>query len=301
MANATTNYFDKKYFNKKRTGADIAKLVISRAFIYLGMSVLAFVLVIPYLYMFLRAFMTSAQVQLIPIELIPHPFSFEAFVQLFTAQNYFTYLLQTLKIVGFNIIAIPISASFVAYGFAKYKFIGKNVIFACMLGTMMLPGTVTQIPLYVMFAKFGWLDTILPLTIPNLFGGGAIYIFLIRQYMTGVPYELEEAAKIDGANPFVRYFKINLPLCVPVLIYIIIAVFNAGWSDFYGPLIYMSAEGKETLAYAIFKDSIYTFVTPDKANLKMAAGLFMSFFPTVLFVVFQKQLIDGVAVSAIKG
>ncbi len=178
MANATTNYFDKKYFNKKRTGSDIAKLVISRAFIYLGMSVLAFVLVIPYLYMFLRAFMTSAQVQLIPIELIPHPFSFEAFVQLFTAQNYFSYLLQTLKIVGFNIIAIPISASFVAYGFAKYKFIGKNVIFACMLGTMMLPGTVTQIPLYVMFAKFGWLDTIMPLTIPNLFGGGAIYIFL---------------------------------------------------------------------------------------------------------------------------
>ena len=86
-----------------------------------------------------------------------------------------------------------------------------------------------------------------------------------------------------------------------MLIYIIIAVFNAGWSDFYGPLVYMSAEGKETLAYAIFKDSIYTFVMPDKANLKMAGGVFMSLFPTILFVIFQKQLIDGVAVSALKG
>lgn len=119
--------------------------------------------------------------------------------------------------------------------------------------------------------------------------------------MVGIPYELEEAAKIDGANPLIRYFRITLPLCVPVLVFIMITVFNAGWSDFYGPLIYMSAEGKETLAYAIFKDSLYKFVTPDKANLKMAAGLFMSVFPTILFVVFQNQLIDGVAVSAVKG
>lgn len=285
----------------KKNKAQKIKSIVVKTCIYLGMSVLAFMLVIPYLFMFFRAFMTSAQVQLVPVELIPAPFSFEAFVQLFTAENYFTYLLQTLKIVVFNLIAIPISASFVAYGFSKYKFIGKNAIFACMLATMMLPGTVTQIPLYVLFANLGWLDTILPLTVPNLFGGGAIYIFLLRQYMTGIPKELEEAAKIDGANPLIRYFSITLPLCVPALIYIMVTVFNANWSDFYGPLIYMSAEGQETLAYAIFKDSIYTFVTPDKANLKMAAGLFMSLFPTVLFIVFQKQLIDGVSVSALKG
>lgn len=285
----------------KNSGSEKAKRALSLTFIYLGMSVLALLLIVPYLYMFLRAFMTSDQVCLVPIELIPRPFSFAAFIRLFTAENYFKYLLQTLKIVGFNLIAVPVSASFVAYGFAKHKFIGKNIIFACMLATMMLPGTVTQIPLYVMFAKFGWLDTILPLTIPNLFGGGAIYIFLIRQYMTGIPYELEEAAKIDGANPFVRYFKITLPLCVPSLIYIMINVFNAGWSDFYGPLIYISAEGKDTLAYAVFKNALNEFVTADKENLRMAAGLFMSVFPTILFVVFQKQLIDGVAVSALKG
>lgn len=126
-------------------------------------------------------------------------------------------------------------------------------------------------------------------------------MFLIRQYMIGIPKELEEAAKIDGANPLVRYFRITLPLCVPILTFIMVTVFNANWSDFYTPLLYLSKEGSETLAYAIFKDSLYTFVTPDKANLKMAAGTFMSVFPAILFVIFQKQLIEGVSTSALKG
>ena len=114
------------------------------------------------------------------------------------------------------------------------------------MGTMMLPGVVVQIPLYVLFNDFGWLDTLLPLTVPNLFGGGAIYVFLIRQYMIGIPNELEEAAKIDGANPVQRYFRIVLPLCVPVLVFIMVSVFNANWSDFYTPLLYLSKEGTET-------------------------------------------------------
>ncbi len=277
----------------------IARLTV----IYTVMTVFAAIFLIPYIYMLLRALMQSSQVQLIPIELWPRPFTFEAFGQLFgSGGGYLDALWQTMKIVLFNLIAIPLSASFVAYGFSKTKFAGKRVLFAVMLGTMMLPGAVVQIPLYVMFSKngFNWLDTVLPLTIPNLFGGGAIYIFLIRQYMTTIPYELEEAARLDGANPFMRYFRITLPLCVPVLIFIMITVFNANWSDFYGPLVYMT-DGTETLAYRVFKDAIYTYVTPDKANLKMAGGLFMSFFPTLLFIIFQKQLIEGVSTSALKG
>ena len=278
-----------------------AKKITGRVLIYLLMTALAFILVFPYFFMVLRGLMTSGQVQKFPVEIFPAPFSIEAWVQLFAENNYFSYLIQTLKIIVFNLIAIPLSASFVAYGFSKYNFKGKKLIFSIMLGTMMLPGAVVQIPLYVMFNSFHWLDTLLPLTIPNLFGGGAIYVFLIRQYMIGVPYELEEAAKIDGANPIQRYFKIMLPLCVPVLVFIMVTVFNANWSDFYGPLLYLSQEGKDTLAYAIFKDSLYTFVTPDKANLKMAAGTFMSIFPAIVFLIFQKQLIEGISTSALKG
>lgn len=278
-----------------------ATKVVSRTLIYLLMAVLALILIFPYVFMVFRGIMTSGQVQKYPVEILPSPVSFEAWIKLFSENNYFTYLLQTLKIIVFNLIAIPLSASFVAYGFSKYNFKGKKIIFSIMLATMMLPGSVVQIPLYTMFNSFGWLDTLLPLTIPNLFGGGAIYVFLIRQYMIGVPYELEEAAKIDGANPLQRYFVIMLPLCIPALIYIMVTVFNANWSDFYGPLIYLSQEGKDTLAYAIFKDSVYRLVTPDKANLKMAAGTFMSLFPAIIFLVFQKQLIEGISTSALKG
>lgn len=245
--------------------------------------------------------MTSGQVQKFPVEIFPAPFSIEAWVQLFAENNYFSYLIQTLKIIVFNLIAIPLSASFVAYGFSKYNFKGKKLIFSIMLGTMMLPGAVVQIPLYVMFNSFHWLDTLLPLTIPNLFGGGAIYVFLIRQYMIGVPYELEEAAKIDGANPIQRYFKDHASALRSRSGIHRLTVFNANWSDFYGPLLYHSQEGKDTLAYAIFKDSLYTFVTPDKANLKMAAGTFMSIFPAIVFLIFQKQLIEGISTSALKG
>ena len=285
----------------RKTGGGRAKQIVAKVFIYFFMSVLAFILVFPYAYMFLRSFMTGSQVSRVPVELIPSPFSFEAWVTLFQGNNYFSYTLRTLAIVGFNIVAIPFSASLVAYGFSKIKFKGRGVAFAIMMATMMLPGTVTQLPLYVLFSKLGWLDTILPLTIPNLFGGGAIYIFLIRQYMIGIPYELEEAARLDGANAFLRFFVITLPLCVPVLVFIMVTVFNNCWGDFYGPLLYIGKAGKETLAYAIYNDALYTYVTPDKANLKMAAGTFMSIFPMILFVIFQKQLIEGVSTSALKG
>lgn len=297
MDDMLKNYYE----NKQKLSHDKAVRIIKRTIIYVLMAILAFIFIIPYLFMFFRSLMVSGQVMLVPVELWPRPFTLTAFIDLFTAQNYFSYLLQTLKIVGFNLIAIPISASFVAYGFSKTKFKGKKQLFAIMMATMMLPGIVLQIPLYVLFSNFNWLDTVLPLTIPNLFGGGAIYIFLIRQYMMGIPKELEEAGKLDGANPFQRYLLITLPLCVPVLVFIMVTVFNSSWGDFYGPLLYMGKEGTETLAFAIFRDSIYTYVTPDKANLKMAGGVFMSLFPMALFIIFQKQLIEGVSTSALKG
>ena len=104
-----------------------------------------------------------------------------------------------------------------------------------------------------------------------------------------------------GSNPYVRFFLLILPLCFPVLIYIIVNVFNAGWGDFYGPLIYMSTTDNPTLAFKVFNEAIYADVAATKENNRMAAGVFMSILPVILFVVFQKQLIEGVAVSSLKG
>lgn len=284
---------------KKKT--PLSKIAL-RCFMYLLMSAIAVVLIFPYFYMFMRSFMTSEQVINLPTELIPSPFSMIGWSQLFGGGQYFNYTMRTLLIVGFNIIAIPLSASLVAFGFSRLEYFGKNVLFALMMATMMLPGVVLQMPLYILFYQFGWLDTILPLTIPNLFGGGAIYIFLIRQYMIGLPKEIDEAAKIDGANLFKRFIVITMPLCIPIVVYIIVTVFGSNWSDFYTPLIYITDSVKQTLAVAVFRDvTMGQYITPDKANVRMAAGVFMSIFPAILFVVFQKQLIEGVSTSALKG
>lgn len=275
--------------------------ITGRTLDYMLMLALAVILLFPYAFMFLRSLMLDTQVMRYPVELWPEPFDFGAYITLFTANNYFNYFLQTAKVVVFNLIAVPLSASFVAYGFSKYRFRGKKFFFAVMMGTMMLPGSSRKfLCMYFSTISAGW--TLCSRSRFRTCSEAApIYVFLIRQYMIGIPKELEEAAKIDGANPLVRYFRITLPLCVPILTFIMVTVFNANWSDFYTPLLYLSKEGSETLAYAIFKDSLYTFVTPDKANLKMAAGTFMSVFPAILFVIFQKQLIEGVSTSALKG
>lgn len=244
--------------------------------------------------------MTSDQVKLYPVEFWPAPFSVQGWSMFFEG-DYIKAFLRTVLIVGINVIVVPCSASLVAYGFAKIKFLGSGLLFAVMLATMMIPGVVTQIPLYVMYTNLGWTNTILPFVIPNFFGGGAIYIFLIRQFMKGIPNEMDNAARLDGANLFQRYLLITVPLCIPVLIFVMVSVFNAYWGDFYGPLLYMNQEGKETLAFKIYQDVTVQNVTKDKENLRMASGVFMSILPMIFFILFQKQLIEGVAVDGLKG
>ena len=183
-------------------------------------------------------------------------------------------------------------------------------MFFLMLGTMMLPAAVTQLPLYVMYSKngifggggFNWLDTIYPFTIPNLFGGGAVYIFLTRQFMLGIPKDFDEAAKIDGANTFQRYFFITLPLCKPVLLYVMSQVFISYWGDYYGPMVYCDGEKIRTLAQVVYYSTNSTDrVGSIKDNIVMAGAVFMSIIPTIIFAIFQKQLIEGVSMSGIKG
>lgn len=223
---------------------------------------------------------------------------------------YLSGLKWTVIIIAFNLVAVPLSSSLIAYSFAKLKWTGRNVMFFLMLGTMMLPAAVTQLPLYVMYSQngifgnggFNWLDTIYPFTIPNLFGGGAVYIFLTRQFMLGIPKDFDEAAKIDGANTFQRYFFITLPLCQPVLLYVMSQVFISYWGDYYGPMVYCDGEKIRTLAQVVYYSTNSTDrVGSIKDNIVMAGAVFMSIIPTIIFAIFQKQLIEGVSMSGIKG
>lgn len=286
---------------------------------YVFMTILAVILLVPYVYMINRSLMTAENAKY-SFDFFTKDWQFSNFVTLFydttvesgstNPRAYLDGLKYTMIIIGFNLIAVPFSASLIAYSFAKLKWKGRNTMFFLMLGTMMLPAAVTQLPLYVMYSKsgifgnggFNWLDTIYPFTIPNLFGGGAVYIFLMRQYMLGIPKDFDDAAKIDGANTFQRYFFITLPLCQPVILYVMSQVFINYWGDYYGPMVYCDGGELRTLAQVVYYSTNSTDrVGSIKDNIVMAGAVFMSIIPTIIFAIFQKQLIEGVAMSGIKG
>lgn len=276
---------------------------IRKILIYAGLSLVALYLVFPYVFMLSRSLMSERFLSNLPIKFFPNRegFSTEGYYKLFVENNYFQYLFNTVKIMAINIVAVPIAASLCAYGFAKVRFSGNKVIFAMMMSTLMIPGTVTQVPLYVLFSNLGWTQDIRPLVIPALFGGGAINIFLLVQFMRNVPNELENAARIDGANMFQRYLFVTIPLCGPILLYVAVNVFSSTWSDFYGPLIYLKSEDAYTLAVAIYYDCVGPRADLNAINTQMAAGVFMSFLPAVVFLAYQRKLVDGIMIGAIKG
>ena len=263
---------------------------------YLILTIIAVFLAFPFFLLISRSFMTEIDIN--AARIIPTRCTFDNYKTIFQKNNYMLYTWNTIKVVGCNMILVPLSASLCAYSFSRLQWKGREFVFSCVLATIMIPGTVLQIPLYVMFYDFQWLGTLKPLIIPAAFGGGAINIFLLRQFMRTIPKEIDEAAIIDGANAFKRYLLL-LPLCSPILIYIVVGTFAGGWSDFFGPLVYLTKRETYTLAVIIYQDSLASDLSG--ANLKMAAGAFMSLFPAVLFVLYQRKLIDGIMVGAVKG
>ncbi|MBQ7163855.1 MAG: carbohydrate ABC transporter permease [Clostridia bacterium] len=293
---------------KRAVYVKTAKTVLKWCF-YVVVAVFFF---FPFYYMLTRSVMSVRQSAARPIVLIPTDLTLDMWRAVFSGEDaysdhavpYVKFLFNTLKIVVFNIIAVPLSASFVAFGFAKCKFAGKNIIFAVMLSTILLPATIVQVPLYVLFGDLHILNTYWPLMIPNVFGGGAMRIFLIRQFMMGIPKELDEAAEIDGAGYFRRYLQITLPNCTAVLIFIIVEVFVANWGDYYGPMIYMSIaeENKFTLAYAVFLRFQKSVIPrPGDEGIRAAVGTLMALPPLILFFCFQRNMVEGVVMSGIKG
>jgi len=184
----------------------------------------------------------------------------------------------------------------VAYGFSRFRAPWLNALFIVLLSTIMLPEQVRLIPMYVFFQKIGWVDTFLPLVVPAFFAN-AYDVFLLRQFFMTIPLEMDEAAHIDGANPFQTFLFIMLPQARPALIAVAIFHFLWGWNDFYEPLIYLHSRSNWTMAIGLQTfDALYTVNT----HLIMAASLVMIIPPIVLFFLAQKVFTQGVVFSGIK-
>lgn len=197
------------------------------------------------------------------------------------------------------VVANLVTCSMAAYAFARIGFPFKKLWFACMLMTIMLPAHVTLVPQYTIFHSFGWIDTIMPLTIPKLFATDAFFIFLMVQFIRGIPRDLDESATIDGCGPTKIYLKIILPLAVPALITTSIFTFIWTWDDFFSQILYLNTVKNFTvpLGLRLFLDS-----QGDSSWGAVFAMSILSLLPiTTVFFVFQKYIVDGIATTGLKG
>jgi ABC-type glycerol-3-phosphate transport system permease component len=234
---------------------------------------------------------------LFPPTWIPNPIRWENYVDAMTKADFGRYFLNTTIITLVDIVAKVMSCSLVAFAFARLRWWGRDVLFMVMLSTLMLPQQVTLIPQFIIYRQLGWIDTFLPLIVPNLFGG-PFFTFLLRQFFLSIPTDLDDAARIDGCSSWSVYWRIILPLSRPALMMVAIYVFNITWNDFFGPLIYLHNRNNYTISLGL--QAFQTQAGPEW-HLIMAASLVAMLPVLILFFFGQRYFIQGVVFSGVKG
>ncbi|TJY42284.1 carbohydrate ABC transporter permease [Cohnella pontilimi] len=264
------------------------------AILLLGLLLFAF----PLYWMIITSLKELGDVHRMPMSWIPNPFKWDNYSQIFDDVPLLTYVWNTVIYVAITVFAVAISSALVAYAFARLKARGSGVLFAIVLGTMMIPPQVTLIPQYLLFNQFNWIDSYLPLVVPA-FGGSAFIIFLLRQFFLGISKDLDEAVKIDGGGYATTFFRIILPLSIPALATAAILEFMYRWNDLIGPLIYLSTGDKYPLSLGLSNFTAAYAATP--WNLLMAASMVAVIPPLLLFFFAQKYFIQGIVITGSKG
>ncbi len=258
----------------------------------------ACVVMLPFAWMLSSAFKAESEIFRAPPQWIPRPIQWQNLAKSLAVLPFGIYYRNTLLITAVTMIGDVLTAAIVAYGFARFRFPGRNTLFVLVLSTLMLPVQVTIIPRFVMFKWLHWVDTFAPLIVPAFFGGSAFYIFLLRQFIMTIPRELDDAAKIDGLGYPAIFRRIIIPLAKPSLAIIAIFSFLYNWNDFFVPLIFLNSESHYTVALGLTSLKGHFFST---INLLMAASLIAMSPCVVLFFIAQRYFIGGVVVTGVKG
>ncbi|EAC3225857.1 carbohydrate ABC transporter permease [Listeria monocytogenes] len=273
-------------YRQKSRGAQIAVISI--------LTVGGFFMILPFIWMVLSSLKTDAEILKIPPTIWPETFTLDNFTKLFTEMDFAIYLKNTLIIVFFSFFGLFLNAM-AGYGFAKFKFKGKNKLFYLVLATMMIPGQVTMISVYLLLNAAGLTNTMTGIVLPGLVG--AFGIFLFRQFMSTISDDLLEAARLDGASEFYIFWRIVIPISRPVLAVQGILTFIAGWNSFLWPLIIANDEKFYTLSVGL---QLLKGQYGSNYALQMAGATFMVIPIILIFMTFQKYILKGFNVSGMK-
>ncbi|EJM9928437.1 carbohydrate ABC transporter permease [Listeria monocytogenes] len=273
-------------YRQKSRGAQIAVISI--------LTVGGFFMILPFIWMVLSSLKTDAEILKIPPTIWPETFTLDNFTKLFTEMDFAIYLKNTLIIVFFSFFGLFLNAM-AGYGFAKFKFKGKNKLFYLVLASMMIPGQVTMIPVYLLLNAAGLTNTMTGIVLPGLVG--AFGIFLFRQFMSTISDDLLEAARLDGASEFYIFWRIVIPISRPVLAVQGILTFIAGWNSFLWPLIIANDEKFYTLSVGL---QLLKGQYGSNYALQMAGATFMVIPIILIFMTFQKYILKGFNVSGMK-
>ncbi len=270
---------------------------------YLLLALGAAIVLVPFWWMIKTSLTAESRLFIYPPQLIPDPVVWRNYIDAWNALpvSFTRFTANTLFITILAMIAEIFTCSLVAYGFARFRFPGRNFLFILMLSTMMLPGVVTLVPTFILWRELRLIDTYDPMTLGAWFAWGPAYIFLLRQFFLGLPREIEEAARIDGANTFQIYWHIMLPLVRPALLAIAVLSFIGNWNNFMGPLIYLNSGEKYPLIMALkfFEESLSK--EAPLFHYMMAMTTMMSFPLLALYFFMQRTLIEGITAGAVKG
>ena len=269
---------------------------------YLVLTALGIVMVFPLVYMFFASFKTNQEIFGQPLKLLPDSFSPDGYINGWKGVGAYTFetymgnsFLLTLPCMFLTIA----SSLLTAYGFARFEFPFRKLLFAIMYGLMLLPGSVLIIPRYLAFAKLGWVDSYLPFWVPAALATSSFFIYMFIQFFRGLPRELDEAAKIDGCSSFGILQYVLFPLCVPAIISAAIFSFIWTWNDFMAQFIYISSVPKYTVALGL-RMSIEGTANINWANV-LAMSLVSIIPSSLIYLCLQKYFVEGIATSGLKG
>lgn len=267
---------------------------IQKFFVYFLLALFSFLFFVPFYWMVTTAIKDPNKIFASTPQWIPNPAHWENFSEIFRRMPLFTYIKNTLVVAILPVIGQMLAAPMIAYSLTKIPWKGSKYIFPLILATMMVPWQVTQVPLYSTWSKLGLINTFVPLCLPAFFGA-PYYIYLMRQFVKGLPDSVIEAARIDGAGEFRILYTLVYPMCKPVITTIMVLVFISGWNDLNGPLLYLQDSAKYTLSIGL---QMFLTSARQEWDLLMTASTMFTIPLVVIFFLAQKQFIGGISTTS---